>query len=783
MGAIKEAIQNVFRDFNTDGVEASGRYSPDKAALRALGELLETAIGNVGLGALIDAVEAEQADLDIGMDDGSIALVYADPDPDQIDLHVKAGAPGVGVWNNTGIVHAIVAGAAGDVTSDAEAARDKAAEWANSTGAEPGGPGTKSAMEWAELIQAELAGAAANAAGLAALLPGSVLPAVFTHAYIWKKRKDAIVPDRIGTAHCDLATFTGGYGVDADGWITLSGGTQAGKLPAMNHQTLIHVWETPEGGSTGYYIGFGGGGASIGVGMGGSFTNLPKSYAMHGQGPAKVFRRNDASGTGANGFKGGGVVCWAGVAASVHTAGPIIGAASAALAGKVGQCTLYATLVGSGAATDAEIEQGLRWLRPYLASEQRWVRSADCPDRGVHVVIVGESIDCSRLWVTPANCTTNGDVVTVVGGTGTPLIEVGHGFMRTGIAQNNWIKQQLTSTEPGGTLGKRGTYRAAYVMTTQAAQAAMYTPHMTVAQQNMVSRNTFISMRNNQSQADTDIPQMRWSMRPPYHNAAAKNERAVTPSSGWTWGFVRAANEAPDNGTAWYLTVASNGSTQDCPGGTEAAQTTSTNYANAVGGTTNVTGALSRNAKNLVSGGMIGNLVHLNMSRDEQQARKRGIGFVTQIIVESGGINTAYIGTGAIPDVATPLQWFEDKRSFYIDHHGLADPIMVIGMPHLPDGNLDGYGDGILADGTDYPVTGGAGANRLAALQNYRDAVTAFAAAHPNRVFAVDLNPAQLNTAWGDPVHNSFAGNDTIGGDLYFPVIYANRNDRKPVVW
>lgn len=50
MGRIADAFNETFRDFITEGVPASGAYEPAKAAIRAIGELLDLEIGGGGGG-------------------------------------------------------------------------------------------------------------------------------------------------------------------------------------------------------------------------------------------------------------------------------------------------------------------------------------------------------------------------------------------------------------------------------------------------------------------------------------------------------------------------------------------------------------------------------------------------------------------------------------------------------------------------------------------------------------------------------------------------------------
>lgn len=110
MGAIREAFETVWRDYVTAGVPASGDHEPVKSEIRAIGATIETAFG-ASLGN-VDVAYATLAELnaDLAWAAASTAIVYADPDPANIDLYVKSGASGAGSWSNTGALQ-LLAGA------------------------------------------------------------------------------------------------------------------------------------------------------------------------------------------------------------------------------------------------------------------------------------------------------------------------------------------------------------------------------------------------------------------------------------------------------------------------------------------------------------------------------------------------------------------------------------------------------------------------------------------------------------------------------------------------
>lgn len=144
MGTITDSIAAAFRDFVSDGVPSSGLHEPIKADIRALGPLIETAIGNAGLGALVSVTKTTKAllDADLAHAADTVALVYADATDANNDLYVKTGASGAGAWTLTSVLHAAVAALFADPLQQAQS-------WAEGPG-EPGGPGTKSAKEHAE---------------------------------------------------------------------------------------------------------------------------------------------------------------------------------------------------------------------------------------------------------------------------------------------------------------------------------------------------------------------------------------------------------------------------------------------------------------------------------------------------------------------------------------------------------------------------------------------------------------------------------------------------------
>lgn len=112
MGNITETINGAFRDFETDGVSSSGAHDVVKSEVRAIGPLIEAAIANAALGALVDVTKDTKANLDADLAHAAntIALVYADATDANNDLYIKSGASGSGDWTNTGALHAALDG-------------------------------------------------------------------------------------------------------------------------------------------------------------------------------------------------------------------------------------------------------------------------------------------------------------------------------------------------------------------------------------------------------------------------------------------------------------------------------------------------------------------------------------------------------------------------------------------------------------------------------------------------------------------------------------------------
>lgn len=106
MGTIVDAFATAFRDYVTEGVPASGEYEPDKALLRGIGSLIESALAAGVLGG-VSVAYATRAELNanLAFPAGATALVYADATDANNDLYVKTGASGAGAWTLSSVLH------------------------------------------------------------------------------------------------------------------------------------------------------------------------------------------------------------------------------------------------------------------------------------------------------------------------------------------------------------------------------------------------------------------------------------------------------------------------------------------------------------------------------------------------------------------------------------------------------------------------------------------------------------------------------------------------------
>lgn len=152
------ALRTAFRDYTTENLPSSAEWAPDKpeirAALATLGAALNVAISAAG-GGLQRYETVALMTAETGEIDGQLAYVWlnngAEDDPANGIYQSDAG-----VWTEASWYFAAVAGVVQPLVDDAEGFRDAATAaaalaqaWAEGT--LPGGAGTKSAKEYADI--------------------------------------------------------------------------------------------------------------------------------------------------------------------------------------------------------------------------------------------------------------------------------------------------------------------------------------------------------------------------------------------------------------------------------------------------------------------------------------------------------------------------------------------------------------------------------------------------------------------------------------------------------
>lgn len=106
MGTISEAFSTTYRDYETEGVPASGAHEPVKSEIRLIGATIESVLAVLSTNGVASLTYDTRANLeaDLAHEGGTVALVYADLDPANNDLYVKEGASGGGSWEKTGVL-------------------------------------------------------------------------------------------------------------------------------------------------------------------------------------------------------------------------------------------------------------------------------------------------------------------------------------------------------------------------------------------------------------------------------------------------------------------------------------------------------------------------------------------------------------------------------------------------------------------------------------------------------------------------------------------------------
>lgn len=124
MGSIRDAFNNAWRDYVTDGVPASGKFTPEKVGVRRIGEIIDSELdGKVGaeafarqaavsaLSGRVDLVEIGvavsyetrvQLFADLSHAAGAIGHVIGDSTEAFRGVYKKSGASGSGSWTRIG---------------------------------------------------------------------------------------------------------------------------------------------------------------------------------------------------------------------------------------------------------------------------------------------------------------------------------------------------------------------------------------------------------------------------------------------------------------------------------------------------------------------------------------------------------------------------------------------------------------------------------------------------------------------------------------------------------
>jgi lysophospholipase L1-like esterase len=107
MGTISDGFNQAFRNFNTDGVPASGAYEPDKALIRSLGVLIDSGLASIANGIAIGGGVAYQTRAglfaDLAHDAGTMGFVWGDSTAAYNGVYAKSGASGTGSWTLTSV--------------------------------------------------------------------------------------------------------------------------------------------------------------------------------------------------------------------------------------------------------------------------------------------------------------------------------------------------------------------------------------------------------------------------------------------------------------------------------------------------------------------------------------------------------------------------------------------------------------------------------------------------------------------------------------------------------
>lgn len=132
MGDLISHANATYRNFALDGVPASGKSDPEKAAVRRLWSMVDLVLSSMTAMGAVAVVKATKAALDADLAHAANTMALVWDDGDDNGIYVKAGASGAGSWAGAGLTMpssfaadlAVVMAEIGEVA----AARDTAVE-------------------------------------------------------------------------------------------------------------------------------------------------------------------------------------------------------------------------------------------------------------------------------------------------------------------------------------------------------------------------------------------------------------------------------------------------------------------------------------------------------------------------------------------------------------------------------------------------------------------------------------------------------------------------------
>lgn len=94
-----KTAQEIYRDYETDGVPSSGVHNPRKAEIREWGTWLENVVAAGGIADAVWKATKSALDADLAHAADTVGVVYADSTAANNGLYVKSGASGAGSWS------------------------------------------------------------------------------------------------------------------------------------------------------------------------------------------------------------------------------------------------------------------------------------------------------------------------------------------------------------------------------------------------------------------------------------------------------------------------------------------------------------------------------------------------------------------------------------------------------------------------------------------------------------------------------------------------------------